>query len=405
MPKLSLPQSWYKFDDALKSGAVTLVNDRSVLAKYLIFTYFASFTCFVGLCVYYSLLTTKDFVVSDEYDLAGHSCRPLQKDADYGLQITYDECVSQYFVSPTVENLISYGDYTPKVYDFSTQAETADGPWNFDDVSSGGQIFDHRTTTVYHKPFPKISNQTFTFSEECKLPYYKGFEETHPLYSGNSLDHPLEYATMEASINARHGYNGYGYYGLCNKDLQIVDSFPDGDKLIFEPNAPKTDFVTKCAGDGTFTDAMQTSLDSSGTHAFPHAYGNDWSIWIYDWVPETNIVTNVDDLSMRRRSIGITPLYPTNTFKPASEEDRCSFYEKEISRQAYEYIYSYENCSPCDSFKYNSPFYCERNVHKGAAEIIALASSNAMAAMSFFVAVAPLVLVKFVVKDEESSTT
>ena len=391
MPKLSLPQSWYKFDEALKTGAVTLVGDQSTLAKYLISTYFASFTCFVGLCVYYSLLTTKEFEVSDEYNLVGHTCRPLQKDADYGLQITYDECVSQYFVSPTVENLLRYGDY-----------QHTDGPWNFSGFSSGIMKFNYATTTVYHKPFPTLSNQTFTFSEECKVPYYKGFDETNALFSGNSMDYPLQYASMEASFNAKYGYNGYGYYGLCNKNLQIVDDFPSGNELIFEPNAPKTDFVTKCAGDGTFTDAMQSSLDSSGTYAFPHAYGNEFSIWIGEWNSVTNSYTsNIDDLSMRRRSIGITPLYPTATLKPAPETERCSFYEKEISRQAYEYIYSYENCSPCDSFKHNAPFYCERDVHKGAAEIIALASSNAMAAMSFFIAVAPLVLMKFAVKDEE----
>ena len=158
------------------------------------------------------------------------------------------------------------------------------------------------------------------------------------------MDYPLQYASMEASFNAKYGYNGYGYYGLCNKNLQIVDDFPSGNELIFEPNAPKTDFVTKCAGDGTFTDAMQSSLDSSGTYAFPHAYGNEFSIWIGAWNSVTNSYTsNIDDLSMRRRSIGITPLYPTATLKPASETERCSFYEKEISRHF---------CSVCSATRF-----------------------------------------------------
>ena len=147
---------------------------------------------------------------------------------------------------------------------------------------------------------------------------------------------------------------------------------------------------------------MQTLLNSSGTYAFPHAYGDEMSLWLGEFT-QSGSITSVDTINMRRRSVGITPLYPSDTLKPSSEAARCYFYEKEISRQAYEYIYSYENCFPCDSFKYNAPFYCEQDVHKGAAEIIALASSNAMALMSFFIAVAPLVLMKkSVMRDEET---
>ena len=202
MGKLQLPQSWYNFDYALKNGSISLVGNQSMLAKYLIFTYFVSFVCFTGLCVYYSLLTTKEFEVSDEYNLPGYTCRPLQKDTEYGLQITYDECVNQYYVAPTVENLEAKGSYIDKT----------NGPWNFSDVE-GGINFKYYTATVYHKPFPTLSDQIFTFSKECKVPYYKGFDETHALFSGNTLDYPLEYATMQGSLNAKYGHNGYGYYG------------------------------------------------------------------------------------------------------------------------------------------------------------------------------------------------
>jgi hypothetical protein len=80
--------------------------------------------------------------------------------------------------------------------------------------------------------------------------------------------------------------------------------------------------------------------------------------------------------------------------KPASEKARCEFYEKELSRQAFEYVYNTENCHPCDSFKFNTPFYCEKDVKKDVGEVIALASSNAMALMSFLVAIGPLLLMK-----------
>ena len=81
--------------------------------------------------------------------------------------------------------------------------------------------------------------------------------------------------------------------------------------------------------------------------------------------------------------------------------NRCPYYEKEISRQAFEYVYGTENCHPCDSFKFNAPFYCEKKVHKGVAEIIALASSNSMAVLSLFIAAGPIVLLKFKASEEE----
>ena len=51
---------------------------------------------------------------------------------------------------------------------------------------------------------------------------------------------------------------------------------------------------------------------------------------------------------------------------------RCEYYERETARQAFEYVYSKPNCHPCNSFKLNSPFLCERTVRKTVGEVIAL---------------------------------
>ena len=42
-----------------------------------------------------------------------------------------------------------------------------------------------------------------------------------------------------------------------------------------------------------------------------------------------------------------------------------------------------------------------KKVHKGVAEIIALASSNSMAVLSLFIATGPIVLLKFKASEEE----
>jgi len=67
---------------------------------------------FIGQLVYYSSLTTTDFVVSQEYNLAGHVCRPLQKDPEYGLDMTYDECMATY-VPVSNANLVRIGTFDP----------------------------------------------------------------------------------------------------------------------------------------------------------------------------------------------------------------------------------------------------------------------------------------------------
>jgi hypothetical protein len=412
--KVKLPQGWYDFDNALQQGAISLVGNQSMLATYLLFTYLAAMSTFVGLCVYYNFQTTKDFSVSDVYNLAGHTCRPLQKDAEYGLDITYDECMSEHYAAPKVENLILWGHYGTQgfhYYNASTEfweyKTHDDGPWNFTGTGQGVHTSPW-TATVYHKPFPKLSNSTFTFNSQCKVAWYKGFE-SHPQYTGNILDLPLEEALFQANTNKQYGGSGYSRYPLCNKDLKVPDDYNDWIErsLIFEP-AASTEFIKNC--NGTFTEPMDATWRANGTYVFPHVFSSESGIWLsLNFEAESLFFYGgLDSITLRPRSIGMTPLYPSNMLihseygyeyyvinnKPASEKARCEFYEKELSRQAFEYVYNTENCHPCDSFKFNTPFYCEKDVKKDVGEVIALASSNTMALMSFLVAIGPLLLMK-----------
>ena len=111
---------------------------------------------------------------------------------------------------------------------------------------------------------------------------------------------------------------------------------------------------------------------------------------------------------MRKGTIAMTPMYPI-VVRDFSETygfygtgigsadtyfgaPRCEYYERETARQAFEYVYSKPNCHPCNSFKLNSPFLCERTVRKTVGEVIALATSNALAILAAFIACAPIVL-------------
>ena len=63
-----------------------------------------------------------------------------------------------------------------------------------------------------------------------------------------------------------------------------------------------------------------------------------------------------------------------------------------MAKEAYNFIYSQKDCHPCDGFKFNTPFHCETETRKTAAEIIALSVSNSMALLGVLLALAPLVL-------------
>lgn len=81
-------------------------------------------------------------------------------------------------------------------------------------------------------------------------------------------------------------------------------------------------------------------------------------------------LTEIKNLALKPHSIGNSPLYPKGTTLDVIQNNRawattsdtffgypsCEFYERQMAKEAYEYIHSQENCHPCDSFKFNSPF-------------------------------------------------
>ena len=133
---MKLPQSWYAMD----SSGAGLVADRRALTKWLLAVYTGCAIAFALLIAYYRLLTTEESLVHDSFELDGYECRPLTPDPEYGLTITYDECVEKYYDAPTTSNLISYGDYGPKTFRKTITGgleshTTYDGPWNMSETN------------------------------------------------------------------------------------------------------------------------------------------------------------------------------------------------------------------------------------------------------------------------------
>mmetsp|Transcript_93 Transcript_93/g.342 ORF Transcript_93/g.342 Transcript_93/m.342 type:complete len:448 (-) Transcript_93:195-1538(-) len=421
---MKYPQQWYNFDEALKKSMIELVADSKWLSFALVSSYVFTLAAFGALIAYYKTVSTTESVVHDKYTLDGYTCRPLQRDPDYGLQITYDECMAEHYVSPTVGNLVSEGDYGPQTYAYGdTPVTHNDGPWNFTDTGENGDGTPRsslKTLTVYHKPFPTLTNQTCTLHEMCRVPFYKGYEK-HSAYGFAAIDDAVRSAVERGSLNfdAYGGFSGYSARGLTNHDLEMTDGgalvYPNPSQNIFKL-ATDTKFVATC-GTSTFSAAYEQAVLANGTYVFPHGFGGDMTIWTYDeatWdaALDAPSVTNVSHILLKRNSFGMTPLYPVvpydgTAYAPDYTSSsmissmtattffgapRCPYFEKEVSRQAHEYIYSLDNCHPCDSFKFNSPFFCERQVYKTNAEIITLASSNAMALSAAIISITPMLL-------------
>ena len=421
---MKYPPQWYNFDEALKKSMIGLVADSKWLSFTLVSSYVFTLGAFGALIAYYKTVSTTESTVHDKYTLDGYTCRPLQRDPDYGLQITYDECMAEHYASPTVDNLVSYGDYGPQVYEYSDSAVNYhnDGPWNFQETGINGDGSPRsslQTLTVYHKPFPTLTNQTITLHEMCRVPFYKGYEK-HSAYGFAAIDDAVRYAVERGSLNfdAYGGFSGYSSGGLTNHDLNLMDGgatiYPNPSQNIFKL-ATDTKFVATC-GTSNFSTAYEQAVLANGTYVFPHGFGGDMTIWegknTWDEASGT-ILSNILHILLKRNSFGMTPLYPVvpyNGDEWAPSEyisegmkssmtattffgaPRCPYFEKEVSRQAYEYIYSLDNCHPCDSFKFNSPFFCERQVYKTNAEIVTLASSNAMALSAAIISITPLLL-------------
>ena len=422
---MQLPQDWYDFDAALKNGVVTLVANKRALILSLVWSYAGTLGAFGGLCFYYHSQTTVDFKISQFHELPGYtSCRPMQRDPQYGLVITYDECMSTYYRAPSVDDLRTVPDshYGPLDYaDIQTATDEYawggpslqhwDGPWNFTGTAMYAGTRDGRypkadenRLAYHHLPFPLLSSMSYTVNDVCRVPYYDGYEN-HPQYSNAaSLDDLLRYPIDRAVANNEGNHVGYGRYGLTNIDLNVsaqatAYDFPSATKNVFKFTAG-TEFVSQCGGN--FTSTFQSRVDVNGTFVFPFAHGDSFSVW--------HKTPSLEDRSiqMRKGTIAMTPMYPivVRDFSMSYEfygtgigsadtyfgAPRCEYYERETARQAFEYVYSKPNCHPCNSFKLNSPFLCERTVRKTVGEVIALATSNALAILAAFIACAPIVL-------------
>ena len=137
---------------------------------------------------------------------------------------------------------------------------------------------------------------------------------------------------------------------------------------------------------------------TNGGYVAPHLYAQSLS-WF-----------ECDDgvclpIKATHHTMGVTPMYPKShwvpedywgspTLPPMSEGTffgilRCDFYERQMSKEAYKFVYSHENCHPCDGFKFNTPFHCEKQVRKTAGGIIGLSVSNTLALFGFLIAVGP----------------
>ena len=413
----SIPLSWFNFKKLVASGDVALKGPEQPLSLWLLLSYVLCTVTFIGQLVYYSSLTTTDFVVSQEYNLAGHVCRPLQKDPEYGLDITYDECMATYEPVSNA-NLVRIGTFDPS--GTSVDEHTGEyvpnhnGPWNFTSKFGSDSPFHtprsplwdciaspyyFTPTTYFHKPFPEASQQGYTHHPSCKIPVYPGVESTvseYEVYAGSVIESSLLFAYECALING----NGYGPHALCNKDPSEL-GIPPGRGFHFLQDynfhpAVGTDFVSQCSG--SFTSEMQSDLYTNGGYVAPHLYAQSLS-W-YECVDGVCLA-----LKATHHTMGVTPMYPKShwvpedywgspALPPMSEGTffgipRCDFYERQMSKEAYEFVYSHENCHPCDGFKFNTPFHCEKQVHKTAGEIIGLSVSNTLALFGFLIAVGP----------------
>ncbi len=402
MPKL--PQAWYKFD-----GVLELVADRKLLFGALGFTYAASCATFIGLFLYYSSLSVEETLVQDVYKLDGYTCRPLVPDPEYGLNITYDECMERHYVAPTIENIEVYGTYKTAYTDASETSYSYDGPWNFSYYrSSEGMLkYSMYTLTEYHKPFPTLTNQIYTYNKKCVVPYYTNAEMKADYASDRSAYQTMRWARDET---IRHGMaygTAYPPFGFGNRDLNVTQSWLSQQywkEIVFFPDT-STDFVAQCGGN--FSSTMQSDLTTNGAYVFPRGFGQSMSWW-----SEANFAGTEAEfhINMEDRSIGMTPLYPKTATLSAHDwrntvgltrhdehsffglTSRCRFYEKKLAVEAYEFVYNYTNCHPCDSFKYAAPFFCVRHVKKSAAEAISLAVSNTIAILGVLIAGVPFIV-------------
>ena len=409
---VSLPVAWYDFDTLNPNT----VHHEKPLKLTLILIHIVGLAAFVGQCAYHYLDTIEETTVTakDVDGVSGWSCKTLVPDPIYSLNMSYNECVNEHYVKPTVENLVRYGLFGPLVFsgfDGGQPEDSYDGPWNM----STGLRWSINTMTLYHKPFPNLSDVVYTYPSTCIVPFYAGYEKTEKFNPEDGYTSPLEMPLSEAYKRGYDFFNGYGFIGLGNKEPEFDDTcnvnqpWNCGKYVTFHPSS-ETDYVAQC--NGTISEEEQADLFAKGTYAFPHVFAQELK-----WSAPANAQPYVEEgkgdyfVVYKPKTVGITPLYPktttlelvTNTASPRTAttffgKERCNFYEKQIAVEAFEYIFSWPNCHPCSIFKQNSPFFCERDVQKTWLNIFALSISNTLFVMGIMITWAPLLLRVFLGK-------
>ena len=409
---VSLPVAWYDFDTLNPNT----VHHEKPLKLTLILIHIVGLAAFVGQCAYHYLDTIKETTVmaKDVDGVSGWSCKTLVPDPIYSLNMSYNECMKEHYVKPTVENLVRYGLFGPLVFsgfDGGQPEDSYDGPWNM----STGLRWSINTMTLYHKPFPNLSDVVYTYPSTCIVPFYAGYEKTEKFNPEDGYTSPLEMPLSEAYKRGYDFFNGYGFIGLGNKEPEFDDTcnvnqpWNCGKYVTFHPSS-ETDYVAQC--NGTISEEEQADLFANGTYAFPHVFAQELK-----WSAPANAQPYVEEgkgdyfVVYKPKTAGITPLYPktttlelvTNTASPRTAttffgKERCNFYEKQIAVEAFEYIFSWPNCHPCSIFKQNSPFFCERDVQKTWLNIFALSISNTLFVMGIMITWAPLLLRVFLGK-------
>jgi hypothetical protein len=103
--KVPLPDTFFSIKHQLRPIAPLRLSAPSAVVVYLL-----TLGGFVGCWIFYSLpnppVTTT--VIQSEWQKEGYECKPLQKDSDYGLTYTYDECL-QNIKSVSVDTVIEKG--------------------------------------------------------------------------------------------------------------------------------------------------------------------------------------------------------------------------------------------------------------------------------------------------------
>ena len=415
---INLPMEWYDLEE---TGAVTVHKPSNLKIAYVLINIIGALA-FAGQCFYHYVATVPETTVSaqDKSGTDGWTCRPLVGDKIYGLNMTYDECMTKEYVPPTVDNLIRYGHYGLLVYsgfDGSQPPSSYDGPWNF----TTGLRYSINTMTLYHKPFPHLSDVVYSYPDTCVVPFYKGYEKHSKFNPQDGYMSPTEMPFSEAYKRGYDYFNGYGYIGLANKELKWDSSctldtpWNCGQYGTFHPSN-ETDYVAKC--DGAISAAEQADLFENGTYSFPHVFAAPSELrWAAPASAQPYTEKGKGDYFViyKQKCVGITPLYPktttlklvTDKSRPRGDDDffgkqRCNFYEKQIGVESFEYLFSQPNCHPCQIFKENAPFFCKREVRKTWVTIFALSISNTLFFMGILITWAPVVLRGLFSKEQQT---